>query len=167
MAYYELLGVAPNASFEEIHTAYKGLSRIYHPDRPGGDKAKMQQLNHIYKILSNPRSRHKYDRYGGEQRSTGDIFSSIVGLLPWSAGSACVGLLTWTFPSTLFPIAAVGAIVYAISAGPTSRRQNYNLDPSKTFAACFVGLAAGWTIAAVLGTVARLITRIIFGSYSY
>jgi len=61
--YYEVLGIAPNASAEEIRRAYHKLAFQYHPDRNGGgDDAnkEMQELNEAYAILSDPIKRRDY-----------------------------------------------------------------------------------------------------------
>lgn len=65
--YYEVLGVQPSASQEEIKKAYLKLSRKYHPDRnPKDSKAneKFQEIAHAYDILGEPDKRKKYDMYG-------------------------------------------------------------------------------------------------------
>jgi curved DNA-binding protein CbpA len=62
--YYEVLGVAPSASAEEIRRAYHMLAFRCHPDRnQGGDEAnkEMQELNEAYAILSDPIRRREYD----------------------------------------------------------------------------------------------------------
>lgn len=53
---YEMLGLKPFASPEEIKKAYRGLTLKHHPDR-GGDVATMQKINSAYEILS----QHKDD----------------------------------------------------------------------------------------------------------
>jgi curved DNA-binding protein CbpA len=61
---YELLGVGPDASAEEIRRAYHRLAFQCHPDRSGGgDEAnrEMQELNEAYAILSDPIRRRDYD----------------------------------------------------------------------------------------------------------
>lgn len=65
--YYEILGVKPSASAEEIKKAYRKLARKYHPDVNPGDKVaeeKFKQLNEANEVLSNPEYRKKYDKYG-------------------------------------------------------------------------------------------------------
>lgn len=62
--HYELLGVSPRASGEEIHRAYRRLARRYHPDINAGDDggARFQQLSDAYEVLHNPKQRARYDR---------------------------------------------------------------------------------------------------------
>ncbi len=54
---YKILGVSPNASDEEIKSAYRKLAKKYHPDlNPGDAEAakKMQQINAAYEQIKNP-----------------------------------------------------------------------------------------------------------------
>lgn len=64
MSHYEVLGVAKNASKDEIKAAYRKLSRLHHPDRPGGDHAKMTAITTAYRVLSDDAMRERYDRTG-------------------------------------------------------------------------------------------------------
>ncbi len=65
--HYELLGVAPTCSFDELRTAYRRLARECHPDlagqqtRPGTSGARMVELNEAWRILSDIELRRKYD----------------------------------------------------------------------------------------------------------
>ena len=51
--YFSTLGVAPNASDDEIKKAYKKLAMKHHPDR-GGDQAKFQEIQEAYDTLTTP-----------------------------------------------------------------------------------------------------------------
>ncbi len=62
---YEILGVSPDASEEEIKRAYRRLARKYHPDLHPGDKEaeeRFKEINEAYEILSDPQKRAEYDR---------------------------------------------------------------------------------------------------------
>jgi molecular chaperone DnaJ len=64
---YETLGVAKNASQEEIKKAYRKLARQYHPDRNPGDaaaEAKFKEVQTAYDVLSEPEKRKQYDSFG-------------------------------------------------------------------------------------------------------
>jgi molecular chaperone DnaJ len=61
--YYQILGVAKEASQDEIKKAYYKLAHKYHPDK-GGDKEKMKEINEAYQILSDKEKRAQYDRFG-------------------------------------------------------------------------------------------------------
>jgi curved DNA-binding protein CbpA len=58
---YDLLDVAPTAGTEEIRSAYRKLSKIYHPDL-GGTAAFFRQLQEGYETLTDPIRRAAYDR---------------------------------------------------------------------------------------------------------
>ena len=65
--YYKTLGVAKNASAEDIKKAYRKLARKFHPDVNPNDKEahkKFQQINEANEVLSDPEKRKKYDQYG-------------------------------------------------------------------------------------------------------
>jgi DnaJ-class molecular chaperone len=62
--YYEVLGIAPDASAEEIRRAYHMLAFQCHPDRHQETEEankKMQEINEVYAILSDPIKRREYD----------------------------------------------------------------------------------------------------------
>ncbi len=62
--YYEVLGIAPNASAEEIRRAYHMLAFQCHPDRHQESEEshkKMKEINEAYDILSDPIKRREYD----------------------------------------------------------------------------------------------------------
>lgn len=63
MDYYQVLGVASNATQDEIKKAYRKLAHKYHPDR-GGDEKKFKEINQAYQILSSKEKRNQYDRFG-------------------------------------------------------------------------------------------------------
>ena len=60
MNHYETLGVAENASPEELKSAFRKLAKQHHPDM-GGDQTKFQQINEAYSTLSDPNARAHYD----------------------------------------------------------------------------------------------------------
>lgn len=60
MDYYSILGVAKNASQDEIKKAYRKLASKHHPDK-GGDTRKFQEIQSAYETLSDPIKRQEYD----------------------------------------------------------------------------------------------------------
>ncbi|MFN8913226.1 MAG: molecular chaperone DnaJ [Betaproteobacteria bacterium] len=67
--FYEVLGVAKNASEDDIKKAYRKLAMKFHPDRNQGDdakasEAKFKEVKEAYEILSDAGKRAAYDRFG-------------------------------------------------------------------------------------------------------
>ncbi len=65
--YYDVLGVAKNASEGELKKAYRRLAMKHHPDRNPDDKAaeaKFKEANEAYEILSDSQKRAAYDQFG-------------------------------------------------------------------------------------------------------
>ena len=98
--YYDTLGVAKNASDEDIKKAYRKLAMKYHPDRHQGDSApaeeKFKEAKEAYEMLSDAQKRAAYDQYGhagvdpnrggagaegfgGFAEAFGDIFGDVFG----------------------------------------------------------------------------------------
>ena len=65
--FYEILGVAKNATEEEIKKSYRKLAMKYHPDRNPDSKTseeKFKEAKEAYEMLSDSQKRDAYDRYG-------------------------------------------------------------------------------------------------------
>lgn len=62
---YEVLGVEKDADEKEIKKAYRKLAVKHHPDK-GGDEHLFKEINAAYEILSDPKKRELYDKYGLE-----------------------------------------------------------------------------------------------------
>lgn len=98
--YYEVLGVAKDASDADIKAAFRKKAKSCHPDLHPGDSAKeaeFKELNEAYEVLSDQDKRAKYDQFGhaafdptmgggagnpftgAEDFGFGDIFSSFFG----------------------------------------------------------------------------------------
>ena len=65
--YYEILGVARNASEGEIKSAYRRLALKHHPDRNQGNKEaeeRFKEAAEAYSVLCDAQKRQRYDAYG-------------------------------------------------------------------------------------------------------
>jgi molecular chaperone DnaJ len=72
--YYEILGIARNASGEEVKRAYRKLAVKFHPDKNPDDahaEEKFKELGEAYDVLMDEEKRAAYDRYGHAAFSQG------------------------------------------------------------------------------------------------
>ncbi|RXN38595.1 dnaJ -like protein [Labeo rohita] len=84
---YDILGVSPSATENELKKAYRKLAKEYHPDKNPNAGDKFKEISFAYEVLTNPEKKDLYDRYGEQGLREGggggagmeDIFSHIFG----------------------------------------------------------------------------------------
>ncbi|MDG4868349.1 DnaJ domain-containing protein [Guyparkeria sp. 1SP6A2] len=79
--YYSTLGVARNASQDEIKRAYRKLAQKYHPDRNKSEGAedKFKEITEAYEVLGDAQKRARYDAMGSGYRDGDDVGPSAGG----------------------------------------------------------------------------------------
>jgi molecular chaperone DnaJ len=60
--YFAILGVSPNATPDEIRSAYRQLAKRFHPDRFEGGSGLFRQVQEAYSVLGNSRKRSAYEQ---------------------------------------------------------------------------------------------------------
>jgi DnaJ-class molecular chaperone len=91
--HYAALGVARNATQDDIKRAFRKLASQHHPDK-GGDTARFQEIQAAYDTLGDAAKRSQYDNPapqfagmpGGAQFNMGDIFAQMFGGHPGFGG---------------------------------------------------------------------------------
>ncbi len=90
---YAILGVAPNASQDDIKRAYRQLARQLHPDvsaEPGAEE-RFKQVSAAYEILSDPDKRRQYDLYGQTGGAQGFPFGDVADIFEAFFGPGTFG----------------------------------------------------------------------------
>jgi len=66
--YYKTLGISKGANEDEIKKAYRKMALKYHPDKnkSSGAEEKFKAIAEAYEVLSDPKKREIYDKYGEE-----------------------------------------------------------------------------------------------------
>ncbi len=79
--YYEVLGVAKDASSADLKNAFRSLARKYHPDRSQEDNAEdmFKEIQEAYAVLSDEQKRAQYDRFGHNGPGGGSPFGGFGG----------------------------------------------------------------------------------------
>jgi len=72
--YYKILGVARDATADQLKKAYRKLALKYHPDKnrgQAGAEAKFKEIGEAYEVLSDEKKRRIYDQVGEEGLKNG------------------------------------------------------------------------------------------------
>src|SRR3954452_11317521 len=79
--YYDVLGVSRDADPDELQQAFRRLARRNHPDvnRDPGAEERFKEINEAYSVLSDPKQRKKYDRFGEDFRQIPDDWEERIG----------------------------------------------------------------------------------------
>jgi curved DNA-binding protein CbpA len=129
--FYEVLGVACNASAAEMRDAYRLAARRLHPDTPDAPAdadSQMATLNHAYETLNNPSQRRAYDNTlrglltapnvtlddSDESYAQISLEESPAGSSPLSAAIAVLGALAPIFIGLGFAMSAPGVMVFGL-----------------------------------------------------
>jgi curved DNA-binding protein len=69
--YYQVMGVARDATQDDIKRAYRKLARKYHPDvsKEPGAEARFKEIGEAYEVLKDPEKRAAYDQLGTRWKS--------------------------------------------------------------------------------------------------
>ncbi len=127
--YYDILGVARNASREQIKSAYRQAALKYHPDRNPGDKAceeKFKKASEAYSVLGDTQKRTHYDRFG-TAANLGE------GGIPWNSG------LFDDFSDLLGGLFGLGDLFGGRRTGGPQRGADLRYDLRLTFEEAFKG----------------------------
>lgn len=73
--YYQIMGLARDASADDIKKAYRRLARKYHPDvsKESEAEARFKEIGEAYEVLKDPEKRAAYDRLGANWRAGQDF----------------------------------------------------------------------------------------------
>lgn len=61
-SYFAILGISPNASVDEIRSAFRRLAKEYHPDHYAGSSERFRDIQEAYAVLGNSRRRREYEQ---------------------------------------------------------------------------------------------------------
>ncbi|XP_015974025.1 dnaJ homolog subfamily C member 4 isoform X1 [Rousettus aegyptiacus] len=133
--YYELLGVHPDASTEEVKRAFFSKSKELHPDRDPGNPAlhsRFVELSEAYQVLSREQSRRNYDQ---QLRSATPPRSSGTAAHPRSAHQAHS---SWAPPNAQY----WAQFHHVRPQGPESRQQQHRHN-QRVMGYCLLIMLAG------------------------
>ncbi|CAI2180245.1 962_t:CDS:2 [Funneliformis geosporum] len=110
-ALYNTLGVRKNATEEEIKKSYRRLALRFHPDKNPNATDEFKSITHAYEILSDPKKRSVYDKYG---EMGINMMDSMAGFLfdPDIEGPLLDNKVKWSFGVVFIPMWIVDFVVF-------------------------------------------------------
>lgn len=127
--YYDILGIQRGASEDDIKKAYRKQALRYHPDKnksPGAEE-KFKEIAEAYDVLSDPKKKDIYDRYGEEGLKGGGP----------SGGGGGPGTFSYTFqgdPHAIFEEFFGGHNPFGQFFGSRNGGMDENMDTDDPFA---------------------------------
>lgn len=119
LTYYDELGIAPNASPDQVRDAFRSLVRLIHPDHHTDEQLKavaefqMRKLNRIYGVLSDAERRRAYDFSLEEERGP------VQPLMSEKLRSLSSSRVTNAFAWTAAAIVGIVVLTWVVTDGPT------------------------------------------------
>ena len=88
--YYEVLDVPRDADADRIQQAFRSLARRYHPDvnKDPAAEERFKEINEAYQVLSEPKTRARYDRFGPDFRQIPEDYDEQVAAQRAARGAA-------------------------------------------------------------------------------
>ena len=134
--HYDVLGVAPSATAEQIREAYRRLAREHHPDRTATSGSavgavSMPAINEAYRVLNDPARRAVYDASlrGGTQRgpaappaASADRSAASASTMPTFPSHLGPARFPWRSVSFFAVLAIIGVVVLAQFTEPGEPR---------------------------------------------
>lgn len=118
---YDILGVSPTASENEIRSNFRELSSKFHPDRNPGDQVaanRYAEITEAYTILSDPTQRGAYDRLRKPPGKSSKEIKSLI--LPAKKGKAAEA------PSAMVPTKWIEPKWERVFGSPTEKRKSFS-----------------------------------------
>lgn len=61
-SYFAILGISPNATTDEVRSAFRRLAKEFHPDHYDEGSERFQEIQEAYSVLGNSRRRREYEQ---------------------------------------------------------------------------------------------------------
>jgi curved DNA-binding protein CbpA len=137
---YDVLGLQPSASQEEVQRAYRRLALRYHPDKATGDPAEaadaFRRVAAAYQVLSDRERRDVYDRYGEEGLQLLEQARGFMKSDQGTALTAALSLACATLVCVLPLLLALLAVAAARLDGTCARGAPGETRPAQAGCAC-------------------------------
>ncbi|MFO1496112.1 MAG: DnaJ C-terminal domain-containing protein [Lysobacterales bacterium] len=134
--YYDVLGVKPDASADEIKSAYRKLARKFHPDvsKEKNAEERFKDINEAFEALREPERRAAYDQARAGGFRAGDEFRPGGGGFEFDMGDLGGGGQFSDFFESLFGRARAGGPRRGARENPADTRAELEIDLETAYA---------------------------------